>query len=67
MSVITTRRAYEELEKEGYIVTVAGKGSFVCGQSTERLKEAALFEMESKLEEIIFLINLPQCGERRNI
>lgn len=53
VSIITTKRAYEELEKEGYIVTVAGKGSYVCSQSTERLKEAALFEMESKLEEII--------------
>lgn len=53
VSIITIKRAYEELEKEGYIQTVAGKGSYVCGQSTERLKEAALFEMESKLEEII--------------
>lgn len=53
VSIITTKRAYEELEKEGYIVTVAGKGSYVCGQSTERLKEAALYEMESKLEDII--------------
>ncbi|MEG0856671.1 MAG: GntR family transcriptional regulator [Terrisporobacter sp.] len=53
VSIITTKRAYEELEKEGYIITVAGKGSFVCSQSNERLKEAALYEMESKLEEII--------------
>ena len=53
VSIITTKRAYEELEKEGYIITVAGKGSYVCSQSTERLKEAALYEMESKLEEII--------------
>lgn len=53
VSIITTKRAYEELEKEGYIQTVAGKGSYVCSQSTERLKEVALFEMESKLEEII--------------
>ncbi len=68
VSIITTKRAYEELEKEGYIVTVAGKGSFVCGQSTERLKEAALFEMESKLEEIIIQakkmgISLEECIE----
>ncbi len=49
VSIITTKRAYEELEKEGYIVTVPGKGSFVGTQkSTERLKEAALYEMESK-------------------
>ncbi len=47
-SIITTKRAYEELEKEGYIVTVPRKGSFVGTQSTERLKEAALYEMESK-------------------
>lgn len=53
VSIITTKRAYEELEKEGYIVTVAGKGSYVCSQNTQRLKEAALFEIESKLEEII--------------
>ncbi|WP_455537911.1 GntR family transcriptional regulator [Terrisporobacter sp.] len=53
VSIITTKRAYEELEKEGYIITVVGKGSYVCSQSTERLKEAARFEMESKLEEII--------------
>lgn len=53
VSIITTKRAYEELEKEGYITTVAGKGSYVSSQNTERLKEAALFEMESKLEEII--------------
>lgn len=55
VSIITTKRAYEELEKEGYIITVAGKGSYVCSQSTERLKEVALFEMESKLEEIILV------------
>ena len=55
VSIITTKRAYEELEKEGYIITVAGTGSYVCSQSTERLKEAALFEMESKLEEIILV------------
>ena len=53
ISVITTKRSYEELEREGYIYTIPGKGSFVGTQSTERLKEAALYEMESKLEEII--------------
>lgn len=48
VSIITTKRAYEELEKEGYIVTVPGKGSFVGTQSKERLKEADLYEIESK-------------------
>jgi GntR family transcriptional regulator len=53
VSIITTKRAYEELEKEGFIETVVGKGTFVSGANSERLKEAAMAEMESKLEEVI--------------
>ena len=39
ISVITTRRAYEELEKEGFIYTVSGKGCFVAPKNTELLRE----------------------------
>ena len=39
ISVITTKRAYEELERDGFIETVAGKGSFVAEQNTEAIKE----------------------------
>ena len=53
VSIITTKRAYEELEKEGFLETVTGKGTFVANQNTERLREAAMYEIESKLEEII--------------
>lgn len=53
VSIITTKRAYEELEKEGFIQTVAGKGTFVANQNSERLKEIAKYEIECKLEEII--------------
>lgn len=53
VSIITTKRAYEELEKDGFLQTVPGKGTFVSMQNTERLKEAAMYEIESKLEEII--------------
>lgn len=38
ISVITTKRAYEELERGGYIVTVAGKGCFVSRPDTERIR-----------------------------
>lgn len=38
ISVITTKRAYEELEKEGFIYTVPGKGSFVAGKNTELIR-----------------------------
>jgi len=53
VSIITTKRAYEELEKEGFIQIVAGKGTFVANQNSERLKEIAKYEIECKLEEII--------------
>ena len=53
VSIITTKRAYEELEKDGFIETVIGKGTFVSNQNTERLKEITLYNLENKLEEII--------------
>ncbi|QSQ08721.1 HTH-type transcriptional repressor YtrA [Koleobacter methoxysyntrophicus] len=53
ISVITTKRAYEELEREGYIVTVAGKGSFVADQNRELLRERRLKIIEEKLAEVI--------------
>lgn len=53
ISVITTKRAYEELEKEGFIVTVAGKGSFVAPQNKELLREEKLKIIEEKLQEVV--------------
>jgi len=53
ISVITTKRAYEELEKEGFIESVTGKGSFVAGQSSELLKEKRLKFIEEKLTEVV--------------
>lgn len=53
ISVITTKRAYEELEREGFIVTVPGKGSFVSSQNKELIKEKKLKIMEEKLIEVI--------------
>ena len=53
VSVITTKRAYEELEKEGLIRSVAGKGFFVCEYNTDYLKEKQLVMIEKRLGEII--------------
>lgn len=53
ISVITTKRAYEELEREGLIETVGGKGSFVAGQNKELLREKRLSILEEKLTEVI--------------
>lgn len=53
VSVITTKRAYEELEKEGLIRSVAGKGFYVCEYNTDYLKEKQLMMLEKRLSEII--------------
>ena len=49
ISVITTKRAYEELERDGFLVTVTGKGSFVAAQNAELLREEALRRTEQAL------------------
>lgn len=49
ISVITTKRAYEELERDGFIYTVAGKGSFVAQQDVELARESSLREIEEHL------------------
>ncbi|EPR28702.1 Transcriptional regulator, GntR family protein [Geobacillus sp. WSUCF1] len=53
ISVITTKRAYQELENEGYIVTVQGKGTYVAAQNKELLKESQLKIIEEKLTEAV--------------
>lgn len=53
ISVITTKRAYEELEREGFIVSLTGKGSFVAEKNKEFIREAHLKKIEEKFEEIL--------------
>jgi len=53
ISVITTKRAYEELEKEGFIETMQGKGSFVAMQNKELMKEKKLKIIEERLAEVV--------------
>lgn len=49
ISVITTKRAYDELEKDGYLHTVAGKGCFVAEKNTELIREENLRQLEEHL------------------
>lgn len=55
ISVITTKRAYEELEKDGFIYTVVGKGSFVAPKNVEILREENLRKIEDYFEQAIQL------------
>lgn len=52
ISIITTKRAYEDLERDGFIVSVTGKGSFVKGLNSEFVRESMLFEIEEMLEKV---------------
>jgi len=53
ISVITTKRAYDELEKDGFLVTVAGKGSYVAAQNKQLLRESRIKIVEEKLTEAV--------------
>lgn len=55
ISVITTKRAYDELEREGFIYTVAGKGCFVAPKNVELLREENLKQIEAHLAEAVRL------------
>jgi GntR family transcriptional regulator len=49
ISVITSKRAYDELEREGFIDTVGGKGTFVAAQNAEFMREKRMRAVEEKL------------------
>jgi GntR family transcriptional regulator len=53
ISVITTKRAYDELERDGFIETVSGKGSFIAFQNPELLREKRMSLIENRLAEIV--------------
>ena len=59
ISVITTKRAYDELEQDGFVYTVAGKGSYVAAKNTGIIREGQLKEIEEHMREILRLA--PAC------
>ena len=60
ISVITTKRAYEDLERDGFIETVVGKGSFVAGKNPDILREEHLRRVEDLLVQAVEISR--QCG-----
>ena len=63
ISVITTKRAYEELEKEGLIYSVAGKGFYVDNPDTGYLVEKKVQGLEERLDEVIKLCKEAQLSK----
>ncbi len=62
ISVITTKRAYEELERDGYIVSIPGKGSYVAAQNKELLMESRLRIVEGKLADAVTAAKMIDIG-----
>lgn len=72
ISVITTKRAYEELERDGFITTMTGKGSFVAGTNLELIREENLKRIEGHMLQIKELavrcgLNLKELQEMLSI
>ena len=55
VSMITAKRAFDELELDGFINSVQGKGNFVAAQNKELIREEYLKKIESKLQEVVEL------------
>ena len=64
ISLITTKRAYEELERDGFIVTVAGKGCFVAAKNTQLVREQNLREIENLLSRAAEIARLCDVSEK---
>lgn len=62
ISVITTKRAYEELEREGFIESITGKGSFVAGKNTEFIKEEQFRIVEDNLQKAVDIATMSGIG-----
>ncbi len=62
ISIITTKRAYEELEKEGFIESFTGKGSFVSRQNSDLLREVGLKQVEDALRSAVEKAKLCQLS-----
>lgn len=63
ISIITTKRAYDELEKEGFISTVQGKGSFVSKKNKGLIQEEYLKKIEENLIEAIKISKYAEISE----
>lgn len=60
ISFITTKRAYEELEKDGFLYTIPAKGCYVAPRNKELLREENLKKIETRIDEILALA--AACG-----
>ncbi len=63
ISAMTIKKAYDELEEEGYIKSIQGKGTFVAPKNTELAKEQAQKDIEKYIEKIVAISNRFEIDE----
>lgn len=64
ISVITTKNAYEELEKEGYVETIPGKGTYVASKNIEIIKEEQMKKVENLIETAISIAKISKISKK---
>ena len=64
ISAMTIKKAYDELEKEGYLKSIQGKGTFVAPKNTELAKEQAQKDIEKYIEKIVSISNRFEINEK---
>jgi len=64
ISAMTIKKAYDELEKEGYLKSIQGKGTFVAPKNTELAKEQAQKDIETYIEKIVAISNRFEIEEK---
>ena len=67
ISILTVKKAYDELEEEGYVKTVQGKGSFVIARNQELVKEEQVKKIEELLEESIQIAKITDINKEQLI
>lgn len=64
ISVITTKNAYDELEREGYVKTIPGKGIYVSGKNRELIREEQLQKIEGLLDTAVSIAKISQVTKK---
>lgn len=64
ISVITTKNAYEELEREGYVETIPGKGTYVASKNIELIKEEQLQKIENLIDTAVSIAKISNISKQ---
>ncbi len=64
ISVITTKNAYEELEREGYVTTIPGKGTYVASKNIELIREEQLQKIEGLLDTAVSIAKISNISKK---